>query len=82
MRGWSSLLHNEEEPAMRDLTLALEKNRKNPIALLEFGNLYSRKNDYTLARSYLEAAIEADSSGTFGEDARAALAELSAKEAQ
>jgi len=79
MRGWAALLRDEEEWAIRDFTLALEKNRKNPIALLEFGILYSKKNDYTTAKSYLQAAADADTSGTFGEEARKTLDEIAAK---
>lgn len=37
-------------------------NRRNPIALLRFGIYYKDKGNAVLAKSYLEAAKEADTS--------------------
>ena len=81
MRGWISQLRGDDDAAVKDLAAAMELNRRNPIALVRFGILYMGKNEYTLARSYLEAAMEADSSGTFGDDAKKALETLTEKEA-
>lgn len=37
-------------------------NRRNPIALLRFGIYYKNKGNVSLAKSYLEATKEADTS--------------------
>jgi tetratricopeptide (TPR) repeat protein len=65
MRGWIYRLSGQEGEAVRDLQSALDRDSRNPIALLQFGLLYSAKNEYTLAKTYLQTAIEADTSGTF-----------------
>ncbi|MDQ1343456.1 MAG: hypothetical protein QG650_175 [Patescibacteria group bacterium] len=76
MRGWVSEIRGEDDKAVKDFGKALDMNRRNPIALLRFGIFYKNKGDVTLAKSYLEAAKEADTSGTFGDDAIKALEEL------
>jgi uncharacterized protein HemY len=59
----------------------MDKNRNDPIALLQMGLLFLGKNEYPLAKSYLEAAKKADPSGTFGDDAETALEDLAKREA-
>lgn len=76
MRGWVSQIRGEDDKAVKDFGKALDMNRRNPIALLRFGIFYKDKGNATLAKSYLEAAKEADTSGTFGDDASKALDEL------
>lgn len=76
MRGWVSEIRGDDEKAVRDFGKALDMNRRNPIALLRFGIYYKDKNNAALAKSYLEAAKEADTSGTFGDDAAKALEEM------
>lgn len=76
MRGWVSQIRDEDEKAVKDFTKALEMNRRNPIALLRFGILYKEKGDFQTAKGYFEAAKEADTSGTFGEDAQKEIEEL------
>lgn len=76
LRGWVSQIRGEDDKAVKDFTKALDMNRRNSIALLRLGIFYKDKGDRTLAKSYLEAAKESDTSGTFGEDARNALEAL------
>ncbi len=76
MRGWVFQIRGEDEKAVKDFSKALDMNRRNPIALLRLGVFHKEKSNVPLAKSYLEAAKEADTSGTFGEDAAKLLEEL------
>ncbi len=76
MRGWISEIRGDEDLAVKDYAKALDMNRRNSIALLRLGKLYLAKKEYTLAENYLGAAEETDPSGTFGEEAKDALAAL------
>ncbi len=76
MRGWVFQIRGEDEKAVKDFARALDMNRRNPIALLRLGIFHKDKADFGRSKSYLEAAKEADTSGTFGEDAAKMLEDL------